>query len=237
LYTEPFIINNEGRNILYVYAVDQAGNRETSLSYTNTISETAPTSHYALLCNELTIYGNVKGNSLYCNGTISIYGNGHWDALGTSENSFMITGQQQISNIVTSGAKQSLPQPNWQAINQVTTERNDTQINVNSVLTDLRFEAGLMVSGTTKIKNILVVKGDLTFNGNVEMDDACIICTGKVTTSGSISGTGLIYAGNGLTVWGNCNISGEVMINGPVTMAGTETFLSGDVRKYLSFLQ
>jgi hypothetical protein len=154
LYTGPFVVNNEGQNILYVYSVDQVGNWETPRSYTISISKTIPASHYALLCNRLTIYGNINGNTLYCNGAINIYGSSQWDALGTSENSFMITGQQQIANIVTSGAKQFLPQPNWQAINQVTTERNDTQINVNSVLTNLRFETGLMVSGTTQIKSI-----------------------------------------------------------------------------------
>jgi cytoskeletal protein CcmA (bactofilin family) len=235
LYAEPFTIDNIGDNYVEIYAVDQAENRETVHGYNITVQESVSIENPTLWCNQLTIYGNTSGDNLYCNGPIAIYGNGLWNELGTSESSYSITGQNVVENAVINGTKKQIPQPNWQALSSVTEISSKNSIFTDATLSDIRFEGDAHITGATKLCGLLVVKGNLIFNGDVELDNACIICSGEITITSGIQGTGLIYSSSGLTVWGNCEVNGAVIIDGPVLMAGTETFFTADVEEFLKW--
>lgn len=236
IYNEPFYIDAEGEHNLIIYAIDNAGNQELIQNIKIVVVKMEQKNTYSLLCNQFTLYGNIFGDKLYVNGSINIYGNSQVNFVGTTKESFTITGQVNNNETITNGLEHAIPQPDWNSLSTVTIVDNRTFYD-SPTLSNRRFDGSLFTSGSAKFSGIIVVNGDLTLNGNVILDNACIICSGKITVNSSINGTGLVYAGSGLTIWGNAHISGAVIVNGQVVLSGSQTFLDGDINEYLKWFK
>ncbi|HOJ78539.1 MAG TPA: hypothetical protein PLZ08_10835 [Bacillota bacterium] len=82
----------------------------------------------------------------------------------------------------------------------------------------------------------LQVDGDLTISDNAIFENVGIFCTGKVIIESNVKINGLIYAGNGLIMRGNPEITGRIIVNGLARMEGRVTHNLADTQ-YLEWLQ
>ncbi len=170
------------------------------------------------------------------NGPVNIYGHCNLNYLGTTEKTILKTGPSTIGTLITGQPRQPIPTPDWEGLQAVTTLNKERQIPKNVTLNNVRFENSLMIAGTTKLSGLIVVKGDLTINGNVDLNDAGIFCSGKITINGNVKGSGLIYA-TGLTAHGNPQLNGVVIVDGPVEASGSVANKGQDLQKYLKWLK
>lgn len=218
-YTGPFTINQNGTNDLYVHAVDFSGNSEAVQHITFKINNLWSAS-YSLLCDQLTASGNVTANSIFSNGSVTLSGNCQLSYLGTVQTSIQQSGNVKILTLQKGLANQTLPTPDWTGLTSATTLRTETSLYAKSILSNVRYEHDLQISGQASITGLLVVKGNLTISGNVNLDNVGIFCTGKITISGNTTIHGLVYAGNGLTISGNPTINGAVIVKGLIQFSG-----------------
>jgi cytoskeletal protein CcmA (bactofilin family) len=234
-YTEPLVITTEGLNEVYAYAVDNAGNHEEPQRIEFKIVK-GWESDYSLICNKLTIYGHLNVDRVFVNGQVNIYGHCNLNYLGTTEKTILKTGPSTIDQLRTEQPHQAIPAPDWEGLKTVTELRQEKQIPKDVSLNNVRFENSLMIAGTTKLSGLIVVKGDLTINGNVDLKDAGIFCSGKITFNGNVKGSGLIYA-TGLTAHGNPQLNGVIIVNGPVEASGSVGNNGVDLHKYLKWFK
>ncbi len=232
-YIEPFVITEEGLTELYVYSIDYAGNIEPAQRFEIQIIKGWELD-YSLICNNLTVYGTLNVDRIFVNGPVNIYGQCQTNYLGTIQNSILTTGPSVINVLETSQPYRTIPNPDWGALKNATTLRQEAQIPQNVALSNVRFENSLMIAGTTKLNGLIVVKGDLIINGDVHMDDTGIFCSGKITFNGNVKGSGLIFC-LGLTAHGNPQLNGAVIVNGPVEASGTIGNNGPNLQKYLKW--
>lgn len=236
VYIEPFILTQEGTVEIYFYSVDQAGNEEAPQRVMVKIQK-AWHLPYSLLCRELTIYGYLAVDRAFVNGPVRIYGHCNLDYLGTTENEIFSSGPSTIKLLETGLLPQEIPIPDWERLCSATILQQKNQISQDTILNNLRFANDLQISGTTRIKGLLVVEGDLQFHGDVILENTGIYCAGTITFNGNVSGSGLIYAGEGLMIHGNPQINGMIIADGPVTGSGSVGNAGVAVEEYLRWFK
>ncbi|MGQ9779496.1 MAG: OmpL47-type beta-barrel domain-containing protein [Bacillota bacterium] len=236
LYYAPFTIDMEGRNELSFYAVDEAGNQEAV--QTIEVKVAKPWSPaYTLLCGGLEGKGNVKVESGFSNGPVSLNGNCGLGYLGTTQGSIDENGNVKIERLVLAAPPERLPIPDWDGLAAATLLRGETSLAGNLTLSDVRFAGDLTITGNVKIGGLLVVEGDLTLDGNLNLDGIGIFCRGKITITGNATIKGLVYAGKGLEIRGNPKVTGVVVVDGPAEIRGNITGGEADMTRYTSYLK
>jgi hypothetical protein len=235
LYQKPIVVSSNGSYELYVYSDDNCKNTEVMQRFVFKIIKPWPL-NYSLLCKQLTIYGNLNVDRVFSDGPVNIYGHCRLNYLGTTARSVLRTGPSTIDTLLLNQPYQAIPQPDWNGLKTVTTLRKENQIPQNTTLSNVWFHNSLMIAGTTKLSGIIVVKGDLVINGNLTLDNVGIFCSGTITFNGNVNGSGLIYAGTALIAHGNPQISGGIIVNGPVEASGTIGNRGVEIEKYLIWL-
>lgn len=214
-----------GVKTLKISAMDKAGNL-----IQKTISYTVKT--YAILCNKIKIHGNLQTDRVFCNGPVSILGKSSLDYLGTTEKCVLLSKMAHIATLKKKEIPRMIPQPDWLSFNSKTVLRTETKLHRNITLTDVRFEHSLMIWGRTKLNGLLVVHGDLIINGDLDLENAGIFCTGKIIFGGTVEGSGLIYAGSELAILGKSRLNGAILVNDTMWGTGCLNISAAEVPNY-----
>lgn len=236
-YQKPFTLNNPGKNVLYYWAVDNAGNIENVSLREIIITENGWEATVSLLTKGLYVTGNVKVDSAFSNGPVDVRGNSSFNYLGTTQKSITKKGNVKIKQLETNKPYQNLPEPDWQDLDAATMLCQDARISGNRDLTNVRFNKNVHISGNVTLTGLLVVHGDLTISGNVLRSNVGIFCTGTVTVSGNTKINGLIYAGAGLKTVGNAGLNGVVIVNGRADIAGNVSESTAEAEDYFVWLR
>lgn len=215
-------IPEPGWHELTISASDKAGNSETVTVRFEIGNQPSANLDYAILCQGLQVQADVKIQSIMAFGPVAfVDGDSRIDYLGTSEAAVERNKQTKITKIETNLPLQSLPKPDWTALDQATQLRTESKITTKITMSNVRFENDLLLENDQmKVTGLLVVKGDLTLKGEMKFNPIAIFCTGKVTIISDAHVTGLIYAGGGVLIDGDSKVNGMIVSNAGVTVLG-----------------
>ncbi len=236
-YNGPFMIREDGSHQLYVYAMDKQGNQEIPHLTEVKISKPWVIAPYTILVQELKSYGEIRVDSAFSNGNVTLYGNCAFNYLGTHLDTITEDGEIKISNLELSAPYRSLPVPDWEKLKNITVLRQERQLVNNYELSNIRFENDLSIVGNSRLKGLLVVDGNLEIHGETILDDVGIFCTGKVTITGNTKINGFIYSGGDIIIYGQPDFTGAMIVNGQALIAGNFKNSIIDIKEYLQWLK
>lgn len=236
-YTEPFTVEKDGINSLSVYAVDNNNNEEIPHKTEIKISKPWTVAPYAILAQNIYNYGEFNVDKVFSNGDVVLYGNCEFNYIGTHQDSIVQDGQIKVHDLDLSAPRRKLPIPDWEALEENTTLRHDEELINNQELKDIRYEKDISIYGVTNLSGLLVVDGNLTIHDQIVFDNLAIFCTGTVTITGNIKMDGFIYAGSDLTIYGQPEFTGAMVIDGKALVAGNIQNSKTEIKQYLRWLK
>ncbi|MGM0369792.1 MAG: polymer-forming cytoskeletal protein [Bacillota bacterium] len=171
----------------------------------------------------------------FSNGAVSIKGNCQLNYVGTVQSEIDKRGNVTIESLATDLSYQSLPQPDWEALENITTLKTDKKI--KDTVSNVKYKNNLKISGKGEVQGILVVDGDLEISGKTRFPNTGIFCTGEVIISGNPEITGVIYTGDGLKMSGTPEVNGALVVDGSATISGSVESNQVKIKEYLDYLR
>ncbi|MEJ6950100.1 VWA domain-containing protein [Natronospora cellulosivora (SeqCode)] len=237
LYEGPFEIDKDGITEVWAFAIDNAGNEEIPHKKDVKISKPWTVMPFALLCQEFENNGEVRIDTVFSNGRVLLNGNLAFDYLGTAKDSIERYGEVVINDLELNAIEKILPIPDWDALKEATILSPETVLINTDDLSNMRFENDLMIFGNTHIRGLLVVEGDLYIYDDIIFENIGIFCTGNIIISGNIKLDGFIYAGKGLTIYGQPDFNGAIVVDGKVHASGNIQNNDIDLEDFLYWLK